>query len=105
MLALCFGDDLGQYVGDEFDRRHGTDVSFAALPHGDGVRFDLFVADDEHVGDFLHLAFADLVADFFCAVINFTSFNWKFNDQCRYRSKRRDNKCKNCLSFILCISR
>ena len=58
---VLFGDLL-QAEGLKVVRRHGPQV--LALPGADGDRAVLHipVADDQHIGDLLHLGLADLVA-------------------------------------------
>ena len=50
--------------------RHGAEVAVRAVARGDGAGFDVAVADDEHVGDLLHLRVADLLADLLAAGID-----------------------------------
>ena len=40
------------------------------MARGDGAGFDVAVADDEHIGDLLHLRVADLLADLLAAGID-----------------------------------
>ena len=50
--------------------RHGAEIAVRAVTRRDGTGFDVAVADDEHVGDLLHLRVADLAADLLVAVID-----------------------------------
>jgi len=44
---------------NDFGEGLGAKVAFGAMADGDGAGFGFFCADDEHVGNFLHLGVAD----------------------------------------------
>ena len=49
---------------------HAANIAFTLLAHGHGSVVGLVSSDDEHVRDFGELRFADLLPDFFTAVVN-----------------------------------
>src|SRR6266403_226084 len=54
---------------DEFGEGLGAEVAFAAMADGDGAGFGFLGADDEHVGNLLHLRVADFCGQLFVAVV------------------------------------
>src|SRR6266404_1838827 len=54
---------------DEFGEGLGAEVAFAAVADGDGAGFGFLGADDQHVGNFLHLRVANLGGKFFVTVV------------------------------------
>ena len=66
---LALGGDLHQALGNEGIGGHGTQVLALAGTDGNGAVLHIPVADDQHIGDLLHLSFPDLVAQLLAAAV------------------------------------
>ena len=60
-----FGNPRGELL-----EGHGAEVLARAGTHGDLAALGLAVADDEHVGQLLHLRLTDLVSDFLISEVS-----------------------------------
>ena len=65
----CLGIDLFPDLRDEVREGHRAEIAALTGTDGNDAVFDLFIADDQHIGDLLHLRFADLEADLFIAQV------------------------------------
>ena len=68
-LIVCFGADLFQNACKKIFYAHGAKVLTLAGADGNRAVFNFLVSDNEHIGRFFQLSFADPVTDFFAAQI------------------------------------
>ena len=66
---LALGGDLHQALGDELVGSHSAQVLTLTGTDGNGAVLHVAVADDQHVGDLLHLSLTDLVAQLLGAAV------------------------------------
>ena len=69
-ISSCFGFDLFECEFEELIHRQDAFIPIAAGTYGHTARFDLLLADDQHVGDLLELGLTDPVADLLIAVVH-----------------------------------
>ncbi len=68
-LANCFGVDFLAELGDGRIERQGPEIAFETVADRDRASFAFLFADDEHVGNELHLGVADFRVDLGAAVV------------------------------------
>ena len=66
---LALGSDFCQALADECIGSHSAQILALAGTHGNSAVLHIPVADDQHIGDFLHLCFTDLIAKLFTAAV------------------------------------
>ena len=68
-VNLFFLLDFLLEFGNEFINSHRSHLAFAAAADGHRTIRSFLFTDNEHIGNFLDLTFADLVANLFIAVV------------------------------------
>lgn len=69
VCQLIFLLDFLLEFGNEFINSHRSHLAFAAAADGHRTIRSFLFTDNEHIGNFLDLTFADLVANLFIAVV------------------------------------
>ena len=60
---------FGLQIQNKLRERPRAEIAFALVAHRDGARLRFLSADDQHVGNFLHLRVANFGLQFFVAIV------------------------------------
>src|SRR3989344_1329736 len=70
LVFVCY---LFLHLCNKFIKLHLTDIAFSTLAYGHGFSFDLFLADNQEIWNFLKFCLPDFLSECFVVHINFRS--------------------------------